>query len=78
MTPDSRRRLDASIATHENGWTTGATENPDGTFGAWAVETTRPGRSPPPTSKMTRRTPCHGMAFSFSGSDAMARLVAPI
>jgi hypothetical protein len=24
---------------HDNGWTTGATENPDGTFAAWATRT---------------------------------------
>jgi hypothetical protein len=28
------RRLAAWTATHDNGWTTGATENPDGTFAA--------------------------------------------
>jgi hypothetical protein len=30
-------------ATHDNGWTTGVTENPDGTFAAWLTrETTGP------------------------------------
>jgi hypothetical protein len=33
------RSLAAWTAAHDNGWTTGATENPDGTFAAWATQT---------------------------------------
>jgi hypothetical protein len=33
---DRHRRIGSWIATHDNGWTVGAAENPDGTFVAWA------------------------------------------
>ena len=32
----------AWTATHVNGWTTGATENPDGTFAAWTTNEAGP------------------------------------
>jgi hypothetical protein len=31
------RQFAVWTASHDNGWTTGATENPDGTFSAWAT-----------------------------------------
>jgi hypothetical protein len=55
---DTTRPLAAWTATHDNGWTTGATENPDGTFAAW---TTPPDHRGPIPAEYIEDSPENGM-----------------